>query len=346
MTRDDVLEILKYLPCSKACFEGEKTWETGHCLEKRKCEYINGMWCFIVNCYSEYQIVKCLDVDKNNLSQPEALLKNDSGDYMAIEMKNMPDPQFLESSVEETDEKNEYDCSFWKKCIDDSTRKAKETFAQGIKKKCPDISQTELETVISIFFSGMNVNIFPKENNLSVRELAYKEREEFKAFLIRNMVDYSNNLLRKGISGKLQEEDVCRRIYFKDKLELHFVCTKEDFVYFQVHDTVPFSLRKHLEINEKGVTDYLRKFLDSCDKKFTELNKEIHTQKNIFLLTHESTLSEATNVIEKCLKNLSVPKSIHEIWVTDYHYESVYNIEGEEIGEKITEYKYRKIYTQ
>lgn len=30
-----------------------------------------------------------------------------------------------------------------------------------------------------------------------------------------------------------------------------------------------------------------------------------------------------------------MPESINEIWVTDYHYESVYHDDGDEIGEKL-----------
>lgn len=346
MTKEDILESLKYLPCSNSCFEGEKNWRTGCCLENQKCEYVNGLWRFLENIYPSYAIVKCLDVDENNLPQPEALLKNKSGEYMAIEMKCIPDPQFLESSVKKTEDKNTYDCSFWKGSIDDSAKKAQEKFTQIVKKSCPNITQAELKTIISVFFLGMNVGISPIGNNLSVRELVYQERKDFKCFLENEMVNYSINCFKKVVSGNIpQEEDLYKCVIFNNKLILHFAKTTNDTVYFEVHDTTPFSLRDFFKINEDGVLDFLKKYLYSCDNKFRTLNEETSTEKNILLLTHDSTLGEATNVIANCIEKLDVPLSIHEIWVTDYHYESIYNDDGEEIGEQITEYKYRKIYS-
>ncbi len=344
MTKEDILEFLNFLPCSGPCFEGEKNWKTGRCLEKQKCEYVNGMWRFIENIYPGYTIVKCLDVDENNSPQPEALLKNKSDEYMAIEMKSIPNPQFLESSVDKTNMKNTRDCSFWIDSIEDSIQKAQEKFKQIIKKSCSDIPQAELEEIISVFFLGMNVGISPIGNNLSVSELVYKERKDFKCFLENEMVDYSINLLKKAISRSLQEEDLYKFVTFNNKLNLRFALTIDNTGCIKVHDTTPFSLRDYFNINEEGVSDFLKKYLDSCNNKFKALNKETSTERNILLLTHESTLSEATNVIANCLEKLVVPKSIQEIWVTDYHYESVYNDDGDEIGEQITEYKYRKIY--
>lgn len=345
MTKEDILESLKYLPCSNSCFEGEKNWKTGHCLENQKCEYVNGMWRFTENIYPDYTIVKCLDVDRKDSSQPEALLKNKLGEYLAIEMKCIPDPQFLESSVKKTDEKNSRDCSFWKGSIDDSAQKAQEKFIQIIKKSCPDVSQAELKAIIRIFFLGMNVSMSPIGKNLSVRDLVYQKRKDFKSFLENEMVTYSINLFMKVISGNIpQEEDLYKSVIFNNKVIVHFVKTTNDTVYFETYDTTPFPLRDFFKINEEGVTNFLKKHLYSCDKKFKTLNKETSTEKNILLLTHDSTLGEATNVIANCLEKLNVPESIHEIWVTDYHYESIYNDDGEEIGEQVTEYKYRQIY--
>lgn len=344
MKIENIIDILNCLPCSGPCFEGKKNWKTGCCLEKLKCEYLNGMGCFIENIFPCYTIVKCLDVDRNDLSQPEALLKNESGEYMAIEMKRLPNPQFLESSVEKTNIKNAQDCFFWEKTIDDSTLKAGEQFRKMIKEDIPDISQAKLGVITYFFFLGINVDILPIGNNLSVRELVYPKRNEFKIFLTNEMAYFGINVFRKFISNNLHEEDFCKCVIFNNKLNLRFTMTTNQNVYFQLHDTTPFSLREYLKINEEGVIDFLKKYLLSCDKKFRALNKETFTEKNIFLLTHESSLSEATNVIANCIGKLVVPKSIHEIWVTDYHYESVYNDDGDEIGEQITEYKYRKIY--
>lgn len=344
MTKDDIREIIKCLPCSDACFEGGKNWNTGHCLADNKCEYINGMGLFIANVYPDYSIVKCLDVDRKDLPQPEALLRNRSGQYMAIEMKNIPEPQFLESSVKETEKKNEFDCSFWKGSIDGSTHKAKTEFTQRIKKTYPNISSEGLEAIINIFFRGMKITLIPIEKNISVRDLVHRKRKEFEPFLVNEMVSYSIGFLEKFKLNILQDEDFNKVIIFNNELELYFAKTLDQTVYVQIHDTKPFSLCNHIKINEEGVTDFLKKFVNSCDRKFMELNKETSTEKNILLLTHGSTLSEATNVIATCLEKIAVPKSIHEIWVTDYQYESVYDDDGDEIGEQITEYKYRKLF--
>lgn len=128
----------------------------------------------------------------------------------------------------------------------------------------------------------MNVDIIPIGNNLSVRESVYQERKDFKSFLVNEMVNYCTNLLGKAISGNFQEEDLYRVFIFKNKLKLHFVMTTNNTVYFQTHDTIPFSLRNHMRINEEGVADFLEKFINSYDKKFKALNKETLTEKTFF----------------------------------------------------------------
>jgi len=343
--QETIQKFFNSLPCSSPYFEGDKTWKNGDCISKGKCEYINGMGHFIKEVYPCYTLLKCLDIDKRNKPQPEALLMSKTGEYIAIEVKCMPDPQFLESSVDKTNMKNQHNCFFWNDFIDDSALKAEERFIQSIRECIPNITNKDLEFFLKQFFKGIYVIISPVGNNFSIQDLVYQERKSFKPFLINEMATYSQMLLRKTISKTLQSKDLYRTVSFKDKLKLRLVLTKSNNVYFQIHDaTSCSSLREYLRINEEGVIDFLNEFIISCDRKFKELNKETFTHKNIFLLSHRSTLSKATDVIEKCLNKLNVPNSIHEIWVTDHLYESIYNDDGIEIGEQIVERRYRKIY--
>lgn len=337
---------MQLLPCSMPYFEGEKTWKTGHCLEHDKCEYFNGMWRFILDKYPCYQLVKCLDIDRKDCPQPEALLKNKDGETMAIEMKQMPDPQFLKSSVKESEQFHSFNCSFWNNTLDDSALKAKEKFRQYLKEKeyIPNFSDNLSEKIINAFFLGLHIFISPKENHLCVRDYVFQNRKKFKPFLVDNMAEFCISFFEKCKSNDLKIEDCSKNLTFNNTLELCFCKTGDDIISFKGYDTTRFSLSDFISINEEGVTDYLKKFICNSDKKFKQLNKDTVTKKNILLITHDSTLSKATDTIENCLNKMAVPESIHEIWVTDNIYESVYNEDGDEDGCTIKKYNYRKIY--
>lgn len=165
-----------------------------------------------------------------------------------------------------------------------------------------------------------------------------KQESKNKSILIEEMCNFSYQIFIDLVNKKTP--NVFSKID-KDEYSIILCLTQNNTVSFEIHDKNYTTLNSLIDINEKGLCDFLNKFLISCEKKFSNLS---NTKKNILLLDHNFISYKSLNIIEACLKKCKIPKCISEIWVCDKLIESEYNEDGEEIGDYISDIKYKKLY--
>lgn len=334
MTYDEI--IRKVLPCMQEYFQGDYNVKTKKCFKNNKCEFINGMWRFINDIYPEYNIVRCCDIERQDIPQPEALLSNSNNERIALEMKCIPND--LMDNIHETDKKSKKDFYFWEKIIDDCGKKAYKKLFELYRTLGFDTDSSD--ELLQIIFRGLLVKLCSKSKDKCIQQIFMdkKQEKENKDILIEEMCNFSHQIFIDLMNKKIPK--VFSKID-KEEYSIILCLTKNNTVSFEIHDMNYITLSSVIDINEKGLCDYLNKYLISCEKKFSKLS---NMKKNILLLDHNFVSNESLEIIEACLKKCKIPKCISEIWVCDKIIESEYDEDGEEIGEYIADIKYKKIY--
>ena len=327
--------LIKMLPCMQEYYNGTSNYKKNHCLEKKKCEYLNGMCNFIIQCYPKYVITECCDA-KNDKPYPEAILTNlKNNSTIAIEMKCFPDKVY--ENVKKTDRNNQKEATFWKKIIDqcaiDAQNLLKEFLKEvGIKDK------SYIEKLLNFIFVGINVKIISKsQENVKTILMKCKHHNKQKAFISDNMFLFSKNLL---MDLATRNNPSLIETFENDKLEVIIYLSKKDTIYFEIHDNSLTQLRNLNQLNTDGITDYLKKFLSGCEKKFSNVTVD----KNILLLDNNFLSDKRDETIQKCLETLSVPSCVNEIWICKKEYDDEYDEEGDYDYTYIYDISYEKIY--
>lgn len=265
----------KLLPCMQKWYKGASNYKKNHCLEKNKCEYLNGIWNFIFQCYPEYVVTDCCDTNNNN-SYPEAILTNpENNSTIAIEMKCFPDKVY--ENVHKTENINKKEATFWKKIIDQCAINAKNQLKEYLNKFGMEDNSC-IEQLFSIIFYGMNIRIISKgKENVQTILMKYKYSNKQMEFVTNSIFSFSLDLL-KNLNSK---KDLSLIDTFEnDELKVIIYLSKNDTVYFEIHDNSVIGLHDIDKINEDGITDYLKKFFKGCEKKFLNVTAD----KNILLL--------------------------------------------------------------
>lgn len=325
----------KLLPCMQKWYKGASNYKKNHCLEKNKCEYLNGIWNFIFQCYPEYVVTDCCDTN-NNKSYPEAILTNlENNSTIAIEMKCFPDKVY--ENVHKTENINKKEATFWKKIIDQCAINAKNQLKEYLNKFGMEDNSC-IEQLFSIIFYGMNIRIISKgKENVQTILMKYKYSNKQMEFVTNSIFSFSLDLL-KNLNSK---KDLSLIDTFEnDELKVIIYLSKNDTVYFEIHDNSVIGLHDIDKINEDGITDYLKKFFKGCEKKFLNVTAD----KNILLLDNNFFSYKRDEVIQKCLKNLPVPSCIDEIWICKKKYEDEYDEDGCFDYTYLSDVSYQKIY--
>lgn len=332
--------INKVLPCMQNYFQGDYSFKTKECFKNNKCEFLNGMWKFIYDIYPEYNIVRCCDIERQDIAQPEALLLNSNNEYIALEMKCIPNN--LMNTVQETEKRDKKDFHFWEKIIDDC---GKQSYEKLYKKlfdlyNSQGIDTDSLDELLQIIFDGLLVKLCSKSKDKCIQQIFMDKKQEIKnkSILIEEMCNFSYQIFIDLVNGKTP--NVLSKID-KDEYSIILCLTHNNTVSFEIHDKNYTTLSSLIDINEKGLCDFLNKFLISCEKKFSNIS---NTKKNILILDHNFISYKSLNIIESCLKKCEIPKCISEIWVCDKLIESEYNEDGEEVGDYIADINYKKLY--
>ena len=140
----------KILPCMQEAYKGTSNYKKNHCFEKNKCEYLNGMYNFIFQCYPKYVVTECCDIKSNN-PYPEAILTNlENNSTIAIEMKCFPDKVY--DNVRKTENSNKKEATFWKKIIDQCAINAKDKIKEYLYKMGIEDSFDVEELLYIIFY--------------------------------------------------------------------------------------------------------------------------------------------------------------------------------------------------
>lgn len=326
------------LPCMQKYYIGKSNYQKSKCLENHKCEYLNGMYDFINKCYPEYVVTECCDID-NRKPFPEAILTNlKNSKTIAIEMKSFPDKVY--SNVKETNDKNKKEVTFWNKIIDRCALEAQKTLVAFFKDIGIADNSEHLGQLLEIVFYGMNVKLISKVRT-SVQEIIMKEKYDSKQknFVIESMVSYSKKMLTDLIN---KNELSMMQTFENDELKVIIYLGKNESIYFEIHDNNVTTLSDFVKMDQNGISDFLRQFIEGCVKKFAN----VEVDKRILLLDNTFIAYKRDNQIKECLQNLSVNPSIDEIWLTEKEYDDEYDEDGNPKETYISKIKYERIYCQ
>lgn len=323
------------LPCMQEWYKGTSNYKKNHCLKKDKCEYLNGMNKFIIQCYPEYVVTECCDV-KSNKPYPEAILTNlENNSTIAIEMKCFPDKVY--ENVRKTDNCNKKEATFWNKIIDQCAINAKNQLKEYLNKIGIE-DNSDVEELLNIIFLGIHIQIKSKcKESVQTILMKCKYHNNQMAFVSNNMFSFSKNLL---IDWFQKNNLSLTETFENDELEVIIYLSENDTIYFEILDNSLIPLSEIYKLNTDGITDYLKKFIEGCEKKFSNVTVD----KNILLLDNNFISPKRDEIIRNCLENLSVPSCIDEIWVCKKKYDDKYDEDGNFNDTYISDISYEKIY--
>ena len=177
-----------------------------------------------------------------------------------------------------------------------------------------------------------------------------KCQESVQTILMKNK--YSNNQMefvsdkmflfsKKLLMDLIQKNNLSLINTFENnELKVIIFLGKNDTIYFEIHDNSVTNLREINQLNTDGITEYLKKFIEGCEKKFSNVTAD----KNILILDNNFLSYKRDEVIRECLKKLSVPSCIDEIWICKKEYDDEYNEEGDFDYTYISDISFEKVY--
>lgn len=327
--------LVKILPCMQECYKGSSNYKKNKCIEKGKCEFLNGMYKFIFECFPKYEVVECCDIN-NERAFPEVVLEDFAKNKrIAIEMKCFPDKVYRD--VKQTEKRNKKEAFFWNKVIDKCGFEARKEIISWL--KSININKNEeIEELLKIIFYPMNIKLVSKEKE-SIQYILMKDKYDNKQmkFIIEKMVLFCKELFKNLIyKNKISVIET----YENEEIKVCIYLGKNKTPYFEIHDNLISTLGDIMNINKDGITEYLIKFMQECEKKFSN----VQVDRRILLLDNNFISYKRDRIIRECLEKLSIPTCIDEIWICKKEYEDEYNEDGDPVYTYIANISYEKIY--